>query len=290
MSEADWKPALDWVREREAIRLAKAAGKLPPWTKDQCLQTYRFCNVRREDDIVTLWIKEHLRDKYRDHDHLWLILCVARQLNLVSTLNHVRHNTLGLVVNEEWWHPNVLETVLRGMVEDSLKVYGAAYIIPAPPKGGPKYIYTAQTVIGQLYKDRDKITSYIKSPAATLEGMHRTLKRYQGWGDFLAYQAVVDMRFTPQLDKAKDIETWAAAGPGTIRGLNRIHKRPVAYALSQGQALSELRQLYKIVEHETGVKVDFSDCPNIMCETDKYLRWQTGDGTPKVKYVAGRGF
>ena len=43
----------------------------------------------------------------------------------------------------------------------------------------------------------------------------------------MAYQAVVDMRFTALLADAPDVATWAAAGPGTMRGLNRLHGRPV---------------------------------------------------------------
>jgi hypothetical protein len=105
----------------------------------------------------------------------------------------------------------------------------------------------------------------------------------------MAYQAVVDMRFTRLLSEAADVQTWAAAGPGTIRGLNRVHGRRVDYLLSQGHALSEMRAIYKTVEAETGVAMDFSDVPNILCETDKYLRVKTGEGKPRALYVAGRG-
>ena len=83
--------------------------------------------------------------------------------------------------------------------------------------------------------------------------------------------------------------TWAAAGPGTLRGLNRIHGRPVDCALSQEQALREMRAIYEIVESETGVAMDFSDVPNILCETDKYLRVKNGEGKPRALYVPGRG-
>lgn len=105
----------------------------------------------------------------------------------------------------------------------------------------------------------------------------------------MAYQAVVDMRFTALLSSAEDVSTWAAAGPGTIRGLNRLHGRAVDYALSQGQALSEMRAIFKVAAQETGVAMDFSDVPNILCETDKYLRVKLGEGKPRALYVPGRG-
>lgn len=97
------------------------------------------------------------------------------------------------------------------------------------------------------------------------------------------------MRFTPLLRDAEDAQTWAAAGPGTIRGLNRLHGRAVNLGVSQEQALSEMRAIYRTAEAETGVHMDFSDVPNILCETDKYLRVKTGQGKPRALYIAGRG-
>ena len=48
-----------------------------------------------------------------------------------------------------------------------------------------------------------------------------------GLGTFLAYQALVDATYTPLLGDAPDVNTWCAAGPGTLAGLNRLHGRPV---------------------------------------------------------------
>ena len=42
-----------YINERESIRKLREAGYPKPWTQDKILQTYRFCNVNREDDTVT---------------------------------------------------------------------------------------------------------------------------------------------------------------------------------------------------------------------------------------------
>jgi len=97
------------------------------------------------------------------------------------------------------------------------------------------------------------------------------------------------MRFTRLLEGADDAQCWAAAGPGTIHGLNRLHGRPVDGKISQEQALSEMRAIYRVAQDETGVPMDFSDVPNILCETDKYLRIQAGEGKMHALYVPGRG-
>jgi hypothetical protein len=143
-------------------------------------------------------------------------------------------------------------------------------------------------VIGALWNRRDIFASLFAGKP-TLQVVHDRIMRSDGWGPFMAYQAVVDMRFTDLLSGAEDISTWAAAGPGTLRGLNRLHGRPTDAALSQVKALSAMRDIYRIAFIETGVGMDFSDVPNILCETDKYLRVKLGQGKPRALYVAGRG-
>jgi cell division GTPase FtsZ len=63
----------------------------------------------------------------------------------------------------------------------------------------------------------------------------------------------------------------------------------VNFDLAQDRALGEIRALYSLVTKETGVAIDFSDVPNILCETDKYLRVKNGEGVPRAKYVPERG-
>lgn len=283
----DFTPLFEWVKEREKIRVRKDNGEAGPWTSDAILRTYRFCNVRREDDRVTVWIRKNIREKFADHPYLWLMLCIARQINWPDTL-------ADLIAANAWpadWVDTdkctAIAQVLNARKARDEKIYTGAYMISAPAtKGADKQSYIAETVIGALWKRRNSFTRW---DGATLQSTHELITRSNGWGPFMAYQAVVDMRFTKLLNKAADIANWAAAGPGTIRGLNRLHGRPTNASLSQEQALSEMRTIYRIIQSETGVAMDFSDVPNILCETDKYLRVKNGEGKPRALYIAGRG-
>lgn len=281
----NYEPLLYWIRERENIRSRKGAG-LPQaeWTSDPILAKYRFCNVRREDDLGTIWIRENIREPFADHFHLWFMLCIARQINWPKTLQRL--------INNEWpasegFNPERMRQVLNAIKAKGEKVYTGAYMISAPPSGD-KQTYIANVVLGALWQDRTRLTPLFSNPLS-LQQAHATISAFKGWGPFMAYQAVVDMRFTKILRSAPDVESWAAAGPGTIRGLNRLYSRPLKQALSQAQALEEMRLIYPIIYKETGVSLDFSDIPNALCETDKYLRVKCGDGTPRALYVAGRG-
>ena len=289
---------LYWIREREAIRRRKERGAPWPWTKDKILQEWRFTNVRREDDAVTQWIAWNIRQRYKGHEFLYLMLCIARMINWPDTLAE-------LITKGAWptglnFDPERMTEVLSERQARGEKVFTGAYKIPAISDrkvegfGWPKVRQVAEVFIGTLW-DQELHNAFAdcgwvyRHPKPTLQAWWTWLTHRPGWGPFLAYQAAVDMRFTPLLDHAPDRDGWAAAGPGTIRGLNRLHGRKVSVALSQHQALTEMRRVASLLRKELPeIAFDFSDVPNVLCEYDKYVRVRNGEGTPRTRYVPGQ--
>ena len=282
--DPNYEPLWHWMKAREMARIYKGTA---PYV-DPVIDTYRFCNVRREDDRGTIWIRENIRERFSNHPYLWFMLCIARQINWPATLTELINR--GAWPNNPAFKPSLMTAVLNDRKERGEKVYTGAYMISAPSKkGADKQAYIAENVCGALWLRRKWIDlGFTNNP--TLKGIHGLIMQSKGWGQFMSYQAVVDMRFTALLEGATDVQTWAAAGPGTLRGLNRLYGRPVKHALSQSQALNEMRLIYQVATQETGIDLDFSDVPNILCETDKHLRVINGEGTPRAKYVPGRGF
>lgn len=274
----DYKPLIYWIKKREELRINKI-------TNDPILKEYRFCNVRREDDRVTIWINENIRKPFADHPLLWLMLCISRQINWPDTLSELVKSDIAWPYTD-WFDPSHITLILNNRKIRQEKIYTGAYMISAPhKKGEDKQKYIAENVIGNLWKFKHEFP--INS---TLQKTHEWITQFNGWGPFMAYQAIVDMRFTKILNTASDIYSWAAAGPGTLRGLNRIYGRDKDCRLPQEQALIEIRETYKIIVNETEVQLDFSDIPNVYCETDKYMRTWYKEGTPRNKYVPGRGY
>jgi hypothetical protein len=275
-------PFLYWMREREAVRLRRKSGHPPPWTAEPILQTYRFCNVRREDDRVTVWIRQHIREPYADHPALWWMLCAARMINWPDSLAEII--AAGAWPDRANFNPAQIGEVLEARKLRGDKVETGAYMISASYKTVPswsswsKQRYIAEIVLGRLWDKREEVS-------ATLEAKHAFLTEHRGWGPFMAWQAVADMCFTSILAAAPDRHSWAAAGPGTIRGLNRLHERPVKQTLSQKKALAELRDVYPILLKESGIEFDWIDVMNIMCETDKFLRVKNGEGRPRSLFT-----
>lgn len=290
MNDPNYEPLWYWVREREAIRRRKEVELLrPPFTDDPILATYRFCNVRREDDRVTRWVRANIRDRYPDHTHLWFMLAISRWINWPDTLQEL----IGSIEPGRAWPSEsafslaTLNLAIQHRADRGEKVFTGAYTINAPAeKGASKIDYVCNTVLGELWHARDR-ADLLRH--CSLKSAHAWFRGFQGWGDFMAYQVVVDLRFTRYLENAPDVASWAAAGPGTIRGLNRIYGRSLNEKIAQPYALSEMKRIYERAFDATGVAMDFSDVPNILCETDKYLRVKNGEGKPRALYVPGRG-
>lgn len=318
----NYTPLVYWVKEREAIRIRKEEREnalheyhrkrrefghlvnLPepvwqePLTKDSILAKFRFCNVRREDDRVTMWIRKNIREPFAGHQYLWLMLCIARQINWPGTLSDLINADDNGPYHDAWpskpdFSPTGLASAMNDRQSMGFKLYTGAYMISAPSeKGANKQDYIGKVVIGKLWESRERFNDYFAregSFAATVRETHERLSTFNGWGPFMAYQACGDMLFTHYLENAADKEQWCAAGPGTIRGLNRIHGRKTDFKLSQADARAEIKATWKVIRNVTGVDMAFNDVPNCYCETDKYLRVKNNEGTPRALYVPGRG-
>lgn len=330
----DTSPLWTWINERHAIYIRKelragaepeslhvpvhcdleeadpdhfALAEVGRLTNDDALHKYRYCNVFRELDRVTVWIRENIRERYADHPNLWLMLAIARYINWPETLQRLMEyeGAWPLYADDaQEFSPEALGRAMDYLKGELDKLYTGAYMIRAEsnPKAEwyswTKQQYVARIVIGRLWEDRHTWEAVLEDqPEGGLEmaAVWEMLQapRYIGWGPFMAYQVVVDLRWTRYLSGAPDINTWAALGPGSRRGLNRLASRPVEYPLSQEQGLDEMRAIYEAQDAYRAPwvpRIDLSDIQNALCETDKYLRVQLGEGKPRAQYVPGRGY
>ena len=81
--------------------------------------------------------------------------------------------------------------------------------------------------------------------------------------------------------------TWANAGPGAKRGLNRISDRPLNAGTHVKQVLDEMRILLDLSDNKLEPFVptlEMRDIEHCLCEFDKYERTRLGEGRPRAKY------
>lgn len=302
-----------FMKARHDIYLDRKAGKPGPWTADPVLRDGRFCNIFRELDTVTIWIDQNIRQPYADHPHLWFMLAIARYINWPDTLRYLMDEAEpGTWPDEEGFEPAKLTKALEDYAAAGNKVYTGAYMIRAesdPSKewySWTKHRYIAEIVLGRLWEDREEWQRTLETTPGVLRSFNRLetvwekfqQHRYIGWGPFMAYEVVTDLRHTRYLRNAPDIYTWANAGPGAIRGLNRLYGRDLAAKPRPEQTNAEMFKLMKELNalDEPGFNATFGepcdvnprfemrDIEHTLCEHDKYQRVANGEGKMRSKY------
>lgn len=264
-----------FINEREAVRTRKVSGMPKPWTEDNILQSYRFCNISREDDKETIWIREHWRNPHCGDKYLVFAMALARLINWHPTLEQIGYPTK--------WRPIHFKDVCHSRQILGEKVFTGAYIVSTNGRSMDKVDYIANLVLTPLWESRQFI-----APQAgdTLAIAHARLMQFDGLGSFMAAQVIADVKNTEGqvLHAAPDWWTWAASGPGSRRGLNRALGYDVTSPWREAHWLTNLRTLYDMVKSKLPNNLCMQDFQNCLCEFDKYERVRLGEGRPRSTY------
>lgn len=271
-----------WIKERESIRIKKEQGLPKPWSDDPIFQTYKFCNVRREDDKVTKWVHENWCTAYQNHPNMWFAMVVARLFNWPDTLDRIGFPTMILDISD--WKTRA-RTILKNIRDnEKSKVFTGAYLVSTNGNRMDKIDYILDEVLTPIWKNGRAPTK-----GESLEDYWKFLTQFDGLGSFMAGQVIADLKFfDSELLNAVDWAIWAPLGPGSIRGLNRIHERPIEKNIKQEQGLKEMLELKRYVLEETGIPLAVHNVQNCLCETDKYLRLKNNEGKVRSKYPGAK--
>jgi hypothetical protein len=279
-----------WVREREAIRKAKEAGKPKPWTLNLVLRGTRFCNVRRMDDKVSRWLldtwyEETISGKPLDDAGQTLASAgMARLINWPDTLEHVLEHTID--TNGTWHFDQAkMINVLRKYRDAGNKIFTGAYIINAAGANGSDKIEVVCRQASTLYKHGELLLP------DTMKGTHAALMRVPGIGSFIAGQIVADLRHICP-GEWSDRMSWAPIGPGSRRGIAWLvgwDGNTKLNRLRQEEFEEYLVELIAWVKKNCAAvfrdrKLEAHDIQNCLCEYDKFMRLTNETGRGKNKY------
>ena len=262
----------NYINERHSIYIRRSIGEAFPWTDDEILQTYSFCNVYRELDKVTVWIRENWKEPYADHPNLPFAMAVARQINWPDTLQEIGF--------PEHWNPERVKAIMQGRLDRKEKVYTGAYMLTGT-LGGTKVEQTIDKILTPLYENPPPMHYH------SLQDTWAEYLPYAGFSGFMAYEVVTDLRHSKYLENAEDIMTWANAGPGAKRGLNRIHGRPLEQTIKPNQLNAEMAELLDLASEYGAVylpTLEMREIEHCLCEYDKYERVRLGEGRPRAKF------
>lgn len=287
------KKALAWfwyfVDERHAIYERRQAGMSFPWTDDEILRTYKFTNIFRELDTGTIWLRKNIREPYAKHRELFFNIAMYRLYNYVGTAQDILDN-VGFITNYAIQFQEV-KRVVRRREREGKQIFTGAHMITGT-LGGDKVYQVFDKCLNALWENREELQPY---PGYTLEEAFNMLNSHTpGYGPFISYEVVTDLRHTRYLEDASDIMTWANPGPGAVRGIYRLLGLKVGKGISKkgypnrDECINIMRQLLKISEYsrpDDFPQMEMRDIEHSLCEWDKYERTRRGEGRPRSKYV-----
>jgi hypothetical protein len=277
-----------FINERHRIYVRKSRGKLWPWTTDPVLRTYKFTNVYRDLDAVSLDLKRRVLDRYlpwRKQDAAALVaeVIMYRLFNWPDTytlLRKLRHD----------WDQEKAKRILHRAHDEGAQVFTGAYICSNNGSTQPKIDLYCEAV-SDAFKRAPELVAAIRTSRSLRHTTQWIADNLDLCGMFVAYEIVSDLRWTPLLNNAADIMAWANPGPGATRGLNRIHYRPLRAKPTAQQLVDEMRAL--LTESQRAGRLgkhmrplEMRDVEHSLCELDKYLRVKNDEGRPRSKYRA----
>jgi alpha-glutamyl/putrescinyl thymine pyrophosphorylase clade 1 len=273
-----------FAAKRQAMYEARLHGRLAPWTDDPILRAHRFTNCYRASDRVSQYlIQSVIYSGSQSHDDLVFRTLLFKLFNKVSTWE-----LLSSLVGDPMWASFDLDDydrVLSAAFAEEQRLYSAAYVMP-PPRLGAERKHTNHLLLLQLMMN-DRLPERLAS-CDSMQGAYELLRSYPAIGDFLAFQFLIDLNYTPALDFEE--MDFVVAGPGARDGIRkcfgvgatRIEAEVIGYmAEHQDEHFARLDLEFDGLR---GRPLQLIDCQNLFCEVDKYARV----AHPEVRGISGR--
>jgi len=158
-------------------------------------------------------------------------------------------------------------------VAEKRPVYSAAYIMPPPRSAtGPKYVRHLELVKHMVLDGAPRDIQAARSMA----NAYLVLRGYESIGDFLAYQFVTDLNYSPHLSFSES--EFIVPGPGAVRGLRKCFSDPGGLSHEELLRWTWERQEDEFASRDLawdglwGRPLQLIDVQNLFCEVDKYTR------------------
>lgn len=275
------------LEERHRIYINRYSGdcRFDEWTEDEIFQRYSFCNVFRDFDRQTIWLKGMLKEN-ADNKNLWLIPFVFRSINRGETLRHYNLS--------EDFDKDKFYQFLDDRVKSGKQVYNSAYTItgtPAQMKGKKRHEFTVYDSITSVLDNKDKILEILEKNPLSFAKVFKEMAALPlvGYGSFNLYQVILDLTYTKYLKSYQDGQDFCFVGPGAVKGLNIIFGRAENCKITESQAISDVQFLtMKLNENidqslfgETFEELDLKEF-NLhivefwLCEFAKYYAYENG--------------
>ena len=269
---------------RQALYEARLQGQAAPWTSDPILRRHRFTNCYRAADRVSQFlISQVIYQGSQEPDEVVFRTLLFKVFNRIATWQRLEAGVGGVSWRE--YDYARYERVLSAAFTNGSRLYSAAYVIP-PPALGEARKHANHLRLLELMMSTD-VAGKVRL-AGSLRGAFEVLHSYPAIGDFLAYQYVIDLNYSPILPY--DEMEFVVPGPGARDGIRKCFGRSadgIEADVIRYMADHQEEHFARLGLHFAGLRerrLQLIDCQNLFCEVDKYARV----AHPDVQGISGR--
>lgn len=294
-----------FVAERQRAWYRRVVlGEEPPWSADEVLRRRRFTNVYRLLDPGTQYAIQAILDREAPGPDRVFNALVYRLVGRAETHAHVGFQRL------EDFDVEAFESALKERRdgngdEDGQPVFTGAYLVAGySGYGGSDKVENVARLFGDARDRFDGFWAEVRD-ASGPEDAYAAIRGLPGFGNFLAYQVLVDLLYPLPSHGGESLlphspNEWAAAGPGAKRGLERLIGDGGGRGEADVSELDAMRWLWRNLgaefdrlgidfvwlRDEAGERVEpsLADVQNCCCEFHKYETVRTGEGRTRRRF------
>lgn len=262
-----------FATERQAIFFRRIEQPSGCWTEDPILARFKFTNAYRASDRVSQFlIRNVIYQGDSDIREVFFRTILFKLFNRIETWRLLAQE-LGTVSWNDYKFSRYDKTLTAAM-DRGEKIYSAAYIMPmAAGFDGNRKHQTHLRLLDRMM--RESLPERL-AEARSLRGAFELLRSYPMMGDFLAFQFLIDLNYSPLLNFSE--MDFVVAGPGARDGIKKcfdttggLSDADVIRLVADRQQV-EFERLNLSFRDLWGRSLQLIDCQNLFCEVDKYAR------------------
>jgi len=276
-----WK----FAAKRQSVFFQRIEHPFSCWTEDQILAKYKFTNAYRASDRVSQFLIRHvIYEGDASIQETFFRIMLFKLFNKIDTWRLLQR-TVGVITWREYDFDRYAGALTEAM-ERGERIYSAAYIMPmAAGFDGDRKHETHLRLLERMMKER---LGERLAERRTLREAFELLRTYPMMGDFLAFQFVIDLNYSPILNFSE--MEFVVPGPGARDGIRKcfastggLSEADLIRVVTERQQ-AELERLELPFRDLWGRPLQLIDCQNLFCEVDKYARI----AHPEVEGRSGR--
>jgi len=261
---------------RQDIFFDRINGLLYPWTADPILNEYKFTNVYRATDRVSQYlIRNVIYDDTLPNSprEIFFRVMLFKLFNKIETWELIK-SKIGPITFEDYSFKRY-EQVLSVAMDQGKRIYSAAYIMPSAKSNfGYERKHSNHLKLIELMIRQETYKRI--ADARTMQQAFEIIKALPSLGDFLAYQFLIDLNYSPIVNFSES--EFVVPGPGAKGGISKcfvntggLSEVEIIKLMTDRQEI-EFERLGLSFKTLWGRRLQLIDCQNIFCEVDKYSR------------------